>query len=268
MNLTQKNMFNRSLFIDSSDLYEIKKWNQLGIIDGVTTNQYIFLKEKINPKKIKSVIQSICEEMEDKPVSVELTNSILPKEKLLEEAKQWNKLAENIVIKVPLIPDTTKGLWVVRQLINNNIAINITLLMTFEQLLLSVLASRNSKKESFVSLFWGRTQEDHAKYRSRSDFMASFPKVGMESIVNSSASNIVTATARFIKEGKYENVKIITGSIRTASMVGEAFDAGSHIVTVTPEVLRAMTFSQRTKETLQQFDDAWKQLHQTHSSKT
>lgn len=266
MNLKGENMFYRSLFIDSSDVYEIKKWNQVGILDGVTTNQYIFLKEKINHKKVKTVIKNICEEMKDKPVSVELTNSTLPKEKLLEEAIQWNKLAKNIVIKVPLIPDTTKSLWVISQLIEKDIAINVTLLMTFEQLILSALAIRKSKKISFVSLFWGRTQEDHAKYRSRSDFMASFPKVGSESEVNSTATHIVEETASFIKEGKYENVKIITGSIRTASMVGEAFAAGSNIVTVTPEVLHAMTFSQRTKETLKQFDDAWKQLHQPHSS--
>lgn len=254
-------MFNRSLFIDSSNITEIRKWHRLGIIDGVTTNQYIFQKEKVNPKKIKSLIKTICEEMKGKPVSVELTDSSLSQEKLFDEAKRWSEIAENIVIKVPLIPHTIKSFWIINQLLRHEIAVNITLLMTFEQLTLATLAARNSKKTSFVSLFWGRTEEDHVKYRSRSDFMASFPKVGLESAINSTASNIVAATAQFIKEGNYGKVRIITGSIRTASMVGEAFAAGSHIVTATPDVLLAMTFSQRTIETLEQFDQAWKQIH-------
>jgi len=50
------------------------------------------------------------------------------------------------------------------------------------------------------------------------------------------------------------------GSIRTATMVGESFAAGGNIVTITPEILMSMLFSQRTKETIEQFDSDWKKL--------
>lgn len=255
-----KSTFNRSIFIDSSNIEEIIKWDDIGIIDGVTTNQYIFLKEGIKIKNVKNLLKNICQVMKGKPVSVELTDSQSSVKEMLLEAKQLNNIAENIVIKVPLIPNTDKSLIVIKNLIKNKISVNVTAMMTFEQLILAILATRYSSKPSFVSLFWGRTIDDHAKYRSRSDFMAKYPFVGIESEINSNPHNIIEATANFIREGNYQNPKIIVGSIRTASMVGEAFAAGSHIVTVTPQVLSAMLFSQRTIETINQFDDAWKQL--------
>ncbi|MBI4991581.1 hypothetical protein HZB96_05840 [Candidatus Gottesmanbacteria bacterium] len=122
------------------------------------------------------------------------------------------------------------------------------------------LAVRYSKKVSFVSLFWGRSIEDQAKYRSRSDFMAQFPRVGLDSPINREPKNIIEEATKFIKEGGYDNIKIIAGSIRTAVMVGEAFTASAHIVTVSPDTLLAMLFSQRTIETAAQFDEAWKKL--------
>lgn len=256
----KKQFLNRALFVDSSNIEEIKKWNATEIIDGVTTNQYIFLKDGIAKKDIRKVIKAICREMKGKPVSVELSDSTAPAVVMVDEARRLNDLASNIVIKVPLIPDTIKSFLVIQKLIKLNIAVNVTLMMTFEQLITAILAVRLNKKTSFVSLFWGRTIEDHAKYRSRSDFMANFPKVGIESWVNTTPANIISATSNFLKEGSYDNIKIIAGSIRTASMVGEAFAAGANIVTMTPDKLSAMLFSQRTIETLDQFDKAWKKI--------
>lgn len=255
--------FNRSLFIDSVDLEEVKKWNATGIIDGVTTNQYVMVRDGLRAKEVNKVIKQICIEMKPKPVCIELTDSSKSAENMVEEAKRLNELAPNIVVKVPIIPDTTKSLWVIRQLAKANIAVNATLMMTFEQLIMAILSVRFCKRLSFISLFWGRTVEDHVKYRSRSDFMAQYPRVGIESPVNSEPKNIVLAASQFIKEGKYENPKIIVGSIRTAAMVGEAFAAGANIVTATPEILTAMLFSQRTIETMQQFDEAWEKLQKT-----
>lgn len=252
--------FIRSIFIDSSDLEEIKKWNATGVIDGVTTNQYILLNDGIKPGNFRRIIKEICREMKDKPVSIELPDSQLSEKEIIKEAKNLKTLADNIVIKVPIIPDTLKSLNIINQLAKLNIAVNATVIMTFEQMLLAISAVRHCKKTSFVSLFWGRTIEDHAKYRSRSDFMAKFPKVGMESEVNKDPKSIIQATASYLKEGNYENIRIIAGSIRTASMVGEAFAAGSNIVTMTPDKLMAMLFSQRTNETIQQFDEAWKEI--------
>ncbi len=255
--------FNRSLFIDCADLAEVKKWNATGIIDGVTTNQYVMLRDGLRAKEVNKVIKLICAEMKNKPVCIELSDSSKSSENMLLEAKKLNEMAVNIVVKVPIIPDTTKSLWVIKQLAKANIAVNATLIMTFEQMLMAILAVRSCKKTSFVSLFWGRTIEDHVKYRSRSDFMAQYPRVGMESPVNSEPKNIVSAASQFIKEGNFTNTKIIAGSIRTAAMVGESFASGVNIVTATPEILNAMLFSKRTLETMEQFDEAWKKLQKT-----
>lgn len=254
--------FSRSLFIDCANLEEVKKWNATGIIDGVTTNQFVFVRDGLRAKEVNKIIRSICTEMKDKPVCIELSDSNKSPENMLLEAKRLNAMAANIVVKVPIIPDTTKSLWIIKQLAKANIAVNATLIMTFEQMLMAILAVRLCKKTSFVSLFWGRTIEDHVKYRSRSDFMAQYPRVGMESPVNSEPKNIVTATSQFIKEGNYTNTKIIVGSIRTAAMVGESFAAGANIVTTTSEILNAMLFSKRTLETMEQFDEAWKKLQE------
>lgn len=256
----QEYSFNRSIFIDSSNIEEIQKWNATGTIDGVTSNQAIMLKDGVKPKNFTKVVRSICEEMKDKPVSVELTDSTAAPDEMIDEARRFADLAENVVVKVPLIPDTTKSLFVIREIAKLNIAVNVTTMMTFEQMILAALAARHCKKTSFLSLFWGRAIEDHAKYRSRFDFMAQYPRVGLESEVNGQPQTIVRETASFLKQGGYENLRIIVGSIRTASMVGEAFAAGGHICTTTPEILKAMLFSQRSIETIKQFDDAWKEM--------
>jgi transaldolase len=252
--------FNRTLFLDSSKIEEIKKWNATGVIDGVTTNQMIMLKDGIKPKEYSKVIKDICLEMKGKPVSIELTDSTASPEEMVKEAKRLNALAPNIVVKVPLIPDTIKSLWVINQLAKANIAVNVTTMMTFEQMVMAILATRNCKRLSFVSIFWGRSVEDHDQYRSKSDFEKQYPKVGPESAINADVKILVQKTAEFLKEGNYENPKIIIGSLRNASQVGVAFAAGGHIPTVPPATLEAMLFSKRSIETIQQFDDAWKEM--------
>src|SRR3989338_2293978 len=218
--------FNRSIFIDSSDLDTIKKWNRTGVIDGVTTNQVIMLADGVSKSNYAKVIKEICKEMKDLPVSVELTDSSASEKEMATEAKKLNGLASNIVVKVPLIPDTTKSLAVIYELARLNIAVNVTLMMTFEQLSLAILAARHCKKTSFVSLFWGRSIEDQAKYRSRPDFMAHHGRVGFTSAVNETPDKITRATNDFLQKGPYNNPRLIVGSIRTAVMVGEAFASG------------------------------------------
>lgn len=261
-NMQNLNPYKRSIFIDTSNIEEIKKWNSTGVIDGVTTNQSILLNDGVKLRDFDKIIKDICQEMGDKPVSVELTDSSAPLKEMVEEAKRLNTLAPNIVVKVPLIPDTTKSLEIMQNLTSLDIAINVTAIMTFEQMIVATLATRNCKRPSFISLFWGRSMEDQVKYRGRFDFMADYKRVGLESTVNIDPKNIVNNTALFLKEGGYENPKIIVGSIRTATMVGDAFAAGAHIVTITPEILLSMLFSQRTKETIDQFDQDWKKLQE------
>lgn len=250
----------RSIFIDSSNIAEIEKWYSTGIIDGVTMNQAIMLQDGLKPQDFERTIKKICSIVYPKPVSVELTDSVASVRAMISEAKKINALANNIVIKVPLIPETTKSLEVVHALAKLDMAVNITTLMTFEQMVIAILAARQCKKLSFVSLFWGRSIEDQAQYRSRTDTIPGNIRVGFSDVVNVSPNRITEATANFLMDGKMDNPKIIVGSIRNARMIGEAFAAGAHIVTVVPDLLNAMLYSQRTIETIQQFDEAWQTI--------
>lgn len=258
-----QHQFDRSIFIDSSNIDEIREWHETGVIDGATTNQLIMLKDGVKPGQYERVIKTICKELKGMPVSVELTDSTATPESMVREAKRINAIATNIVVKVPMIPDTTKSLWVIQQLAKSNIAVNVTTMMTYEQMVMATLVTRHCKKPSFISIFWGRSLEDQAKYRSRSDYMAKYPRVGTASEVNAHPRHIVQNTRSFLDEGGYDNVHIIAGSIRTSAMVGEAFAAGAHIVTITPDTLIAMLFSQRSIETIKQFDEAWKELQKS-----
>jgi transaldolase len=252
--------YNRTLFIDTSNIEEIKKWNKTGVISGVTTNQAIMLKDGVKPKDFERTIKAIAKEMGDLPVSVELSDSTATVEQMLKEAKKYDAMAKNIVVKVPMIPETTKSLEVITNLAKMDIAVNVTTMMTYEQMVMAILATSKCRRPSFVSFFWGRSAEDHASYRSRFDFMKNFARVGMGSPINETPAAIVDACARFLMEGGYQNPKIIVGSIRSATQVGEAFDAGANVPTVPPDILQAMLFSQRSIETIEQFDIAWKEL--------
>lgn len=252
--------FNRSIFLDSSNVDEIKKWNDTGIIDGVTTNQSIMLKDGITLKQLKPTIKAISKIMKGKPVSIELSDSSASVEEMVKEAKKYRELGSNIVIKIPLIPHDIKSLVVIKKLGDLKIPVNITAMMTYEQLLVAALAVRHHPFPSFISLFWARSMEDHEKYRTNKEFMKQHEIMGVPAEVNAHPAKITSAIMEFFEKGNYQNPKLIVGSIRNVGQIGEAFAAGANIVTITPKALQAKLFSQRTIETNADFDKAWMEI--------
>ncbi|MDO8482541.1 MAG: transaldolase family protein [bacterium] len=256
----KKITFNRSIFLDSSSVKEVEKWNSTGVIDGVTTNQSIMLKDGLTLKELKPTIKSICRIMKGRPVSIELTDSTASAEEMLAEARKYREIAENVVVKVPMIPGDVKSLVVIKKLCELKIPVNVTAMMTFEQLFMAALAVKDNPFPSFISLFWARSIEDHQKYRSNEAFVKSHDKLGPESKVNADPARIVSEIEEFLKVGGYANPKLIVGSIRNASQVGEAFAAGGNIVTVVPAILESLLYSERTLETNADFDKSWVDL--------
>jgi transaldolase len=252
--------FKRSIFLDSSSIEEIKKWNETGIIDGVTTNQMIMLKDGITPKQLIPTIKSISKIMKGKPVSIELSDSSATVEEMIKEAKKYREIGENIVVKVPLIPGDLKSLLVIKKLGDLKIPVNVTAMMTYEQLVVATLAIRNHPFPSFVSLFWARSIDDHIKYRTNKDFMKNHEIMGEPAEVNSHSSKITKAIMEFCEKGGYDNPRLIVGSIRNVAQIGDAFASGANIVTIQPATLMAKLFSQRTVETNAEFDKAWQEL--------
>lgn len=213
-----------AIFLDSSDLTEIRQLLATGVVSGITTNPLIISKE--NPGvDLKSHILEIIS-LGKVPTSVELTTET--ESEMLAEAREYARWRpEHVVIKVPV---TEVGLRVIRTLEREDkTPVNVTCIMSFNQAYLSALAGA-----SYVSIFSGRVRD-----------------MGYE------PAPIIEKTRAALDRERLK-AQIIVGSIRHLGDVNEALHAGAHIVTVPPAILRKMVWHPRTTETIREFNDAWK----------
>ncbi|MGD0395471.1 MAG: transaldolase family protein [Nitrososphaerales archaeon] len=209
-------------FLDTASLKEIKKFTRWGIAEGVTTNQKIFLSE--GGVDFKKRILEICA-IVNGPISVETTKSTVSE--LLAEAREYSSWHENVVVKVAMHGDG-RGLQVVRQLAKEKIKTNMTVMMTFNQLILAAKAGA-----TYVSLFYNRSKE--------------------------AGQNPMQIIREYVAVAKESNLsaRLIVGSIRTPDDVALAVAAGAHVITVPAKILTQMPFNRRTEETIEEFDKAW-----------
>ena len=133
------------IFIDTANVEEIRKANDLGVICGVTTNPSLIAKEGKVFKDVVTEITSIV----DGPISAEVIS--LDSEGMVKEAMELAKVHKNIIIKIPV---TTEGLKAVKQLSAKGIRTNVTLIFSPAQALLAARAGA-----SYVSPFIGRLND-------------------------------------------------------------------------------------------------------------
>lgn len=251
-----------SFFIDSSNPEVIGRWNTTGVIRGVTTNPKIMLADGVSASDYTSTIERICGVMGVNPVSVELMDSRASVDDMLWEARNLASIRRNVVIKVPLIPDRPEECLEVmhRLAVEENIPVNATVGMTFEGLVMMAEALRGTEVSSFISQFYCRGGEDWER-RKEKGYAPEEKKMGDGAEVNSSPVRLTRGIVRYLeRDVELERVSLIVGSIRTVTHVGEALDAGAHVVTVTPSVLEAMVYSRRGIETLAAFDEDARQV--------
>lgn len=210
------------IFLDTASLTEIEEFVSWGIVDGVTTNQKIFLQE--GGVDFKKRVLDICRVV-DGPISVETTKSTVPE--LIAEAKEYASWHGNIVVKVAMYGDG-RGLRVVRELARAGIRTNMTVMMTYNQLVLAAKAGA-----SYVSLFYNRAKD-----------------------VGENPVQIIRDYVAVAKEASLPG-RIIVGSIRTPEDVAVSIAAGAHILTIPTKILRQMPFNKRSEETIAEFDKAW-----------
>jgi len=212
-----------ALFIDSSEPTEIRDLYAWGVLSGVTTNPLIIAREAPDANLAERIREILAVSWGD--VSVELTTE--SESAMLDEALQyhaWNP--ERITIKVPF---SETGLRVLHQLVKRGIKTNVTCLMAVNQAYLAALAGA-----TYVSIFSGRVRDMGYDVRP-----------------------VISATRALLdREGLVS--KIIVGSMRHMMDVNEALDAGAHIPTVVPPILRKMVWNPRTIETIAEFNDAWR----------
>ncbi|MBF0216698.1 MAG: transaldolase [Candidatus Omnitrophica bacterium] len=212
------------MFIDTVDVNEVEEISGWGVVSGCTTNPLIVANNASIGGKLdlKKRVMSIVDALK-KPVSVELLSEKAGE--MVEEARKyhsWNR--EYINIKVPFSADGLKVINVLER--KENIRTNATCIMSFNQALLAALAGA-----TYVSIFAGRIRD-----------------MGYD------PAPVISDTAEFISSRGLSS-SIIVGSVRHIMDVNDAFKAGAHIVTVTPDILRKMLRNPRTEETIKEFND-------------
>ena len=215
------------IFLDSSTLNEIEKYHKMGIIRGVTTNPTIMLKDGVRGgiKGIEERSKAIARLIAPLPVSVEVTTND-PKS-IIDQAKNFAALSDNINVKVTIHGPhgELENLAVIHELEGtHDIRVNVTAMMSAQQSFLAAMAGA-----TYVSIFGGR--------------------------VNNMGYNACGEISRLRKvmDLSHLTARIIVGSTREVLNVVEWLEAGAHIVTVTPEILKGMLVHPYSKETVQMF---------------
>ncbi|MCY7187914.1 fructose-6-phosphate aldolase [Streptococcus gallolyticus] len=207
-------------FLDTADVSAIKTINELGVVDGVTTNPTIISREG---RDFETVIKEICQ-IVDGPVSAEVTG--VTAEEMITEARDIAKWADNIVIKIPM---TMEGLKAVNVLSKENIKTNVTLIFTVSQGLMAIKAGA-----TFISPFVGRLED-----------------------IGTDAYQLISDLREIIDFYDFET-EIIAASIRNTVHVENVAKRGAHIATIPDTVFDKMTKHPLTDSGLTQFMQDWK----------
>ncbi|HDR14951.1 MAG TPA: fructose-6-phosphate aldolase [Desulfobacteraceae bacterium] len=209
-------------FIDTANVEEIRKAHALGMVDGVTTNPSLAAKEG---RPFEDLIVEICSMVEG-PVSAEVVS--LDAEGMVSEAEKLASLAENIVVKIPLIEE---GLKAVRVLSEKDISTNVTLCFSPLQALAAAKAGAN-----FISPFVGRLDD--------------ISSTGMELV-----EQIITIYNNYGFE-----TEVIVASVRNPLHVLEAALMGADIATIPFKVIQQIVKHPLTNIGLEKFLADWKKL--------
>ena len=206
-------------FVDTADVKEIRELNELGLLDGVTTNPSLILKAG---RDIMEVTKEICA-IVDGPVSAEVTATDYAE--IMREAAVLAKIADNICIKLPL---TLDGLKACKALTSDGHKTNVTLSFSANQALLAAKAGA-----TFISPFIGRIDDIGID--------------GMELI----------AEIRQIYDNYDFRTEILAASIRTVNHVKQAALIGADVATVPPATLKALVKHPLTDKGLEMFLADW-----------
>lgn len=209
-------------FIDTANVEEIRKTNDLGLLDGVTTNPTLVSKEG---REFKGLIKEICS-IVDGPVSAEVVST--DAEGMINEARDLVKLADNIVVKIPLIEE---GLKAVKILAAEGIKTNVTLCFSPTQALMAAKAGA-----AYVSPFVGRLDD--------------ISSTGMDLV-----EQMIT-----IYDNYGFDTEIIVASIRNPTHVVDAALMGADIATIPYKVIQQLIKHPLTDIGLEKFLADWKKM--------
>jgi transaldolase len=214
------------IFLDTANLESIKKYNDIGAVDGITTNPTLLSKEKEHPSDLMREITRII----NGPVNLEVIGT--ESGGMIEEAHRLTKFGPNVVVKIPMIPE---GLKAVKRLRDEGIKTNVTLIFSSNQ---AILASKAGA--SYVSPFIGRIDD-----------------AGHDGMM------IIREIAQIFHNYKFDT-EILVASVRHPVHVVEAAKIGAHIVTLPPEILGKMMLHPLTEKGLSSFLTDWEKITRQH----
>jgi transaldolase len=204
-------------FIDTANVDDIRKANDMGVICGVTTNPSLIAKEGRDFGEVIREITSIV----DGPISGEVKATTVDADGMIAEGREIAKIHPNMVVKIPM---TVEGLKATKVLSSEGIKVNVTLIFTANQALLAARAGA-----AYVSPFLGRLDDiSTAGIDLIQDIVQIFDNYGLET-------------------------EIIAASVRNPIHVTDCALAGAHIATVPYAVIEQMTKHPLTDAGIEKF---------------
>jgi len=206
-------------FIDTAEIEEIRQANLRGWVDGVTTNPSLIAK---SGKPFHEAIKAICKEVSG-PVSAEVIS--LEAEGMLKEGRELAKLADNIVVKVPM---TENGMIAVRKFTAEGIRTNVTLVFNPLQAMLAAKAGA-----TMVSPFVGRLDD-----------------IGQDGM------DMVSQTIQIFQAYEF-STEVLVASVRSPNHILTAAKMGADICTIPLKVMQQLTHHPLTDKGIKMFMDDW-----------
>ena len=209
------------IFLDSSDIKEIRGLNKANLVDGITTNPSLLASANTN---FKILLKEICSEIKG-PVSAEVTAPDV--HSMLKEADVLKKIAKNIVIKVPL---TWNGLQVCSILSAKKVKVNVTLCFSTSQALLAAKAGA-----TYVSPFIGRLED-----------------------IGDNGIQLIADIKKIFNNYKNIKTKILSASIRSVEHFNAVAAIGSDVATVPVKIFKELHKHHLTDKGVDIFTADWK----------
>ncbi|MBO7545947.1 MAG: fructose-6-phosphate aldolase [Paludibacteraceae bacterium] len=204
-------------FLDTANVDDIRKANDMGVICGVTTNPSLIAKEGRDFKQVVAEIASIV----DGPISGEVKATTTEAEGMIKEGREIAKIHKNMVVKIPM---TVEGLKACHTLASEGIKVNMTLIFSANQALLAARAGA-----AFVSPFLGRLDD-----------------------ISTRGTDLIEEVAQIFNIHSIQT-EIIAASVRHPMHVTECALAGADIATVPYKVIEQMTKHPLTDQGIEKF---------------
>tara|TARA_B100000212_G_C27333497_1_gene515771 strand:+ start:100 stop:756 length:657 start_codon:yes stop_codon:yes gene_type:complete len=214
-------------FIDTANIDEISELSEMGVVDGVTTNPSLIYK---SGRDFKEVIKEIARIVSG-PISAEVTS--LDKNEMIDQGLELSKIANNIVIKVPL---TEHGLIACKNLSKKSIKVNVTLCFSSSQALIAAKMGA-----TYISPFIGR----------------------LDDISNEGLNLIEEIINIYNNYPDRLRTEVLVASIRSPLQVAQVAQMGADVATIPPKIVKQMIKHPLTDIGLNSFMEDWKKTGQT-----